>query len=112
MLDASALFVVSPYYLYNEREAAVVEKFVADGGHLVMISDPDVEGDLAQDLNPLAAPFGIVFNEDYLYDTVDNDANFTHFFQGEFSDRAEGLAGSRIAFYLSLIHISEPTRPY
>ena len=99
LLDASAFFVVSPYYLYNEREAAVVEKFVADGGHLVMISDPDVEGDLAQDLNPLAAPFGIVFNEDYLYDTVDNDANFTHFFQGEFSDRAEGLAGSRIAFY-------------
>jgi hypothetical protein len=99
LADASALIVVSPYYRYNAREVAVVEKFVADGGHLILISDPDVEGDLAQDTNLLAAPFSIVFNEDYLYDTVDNDTNFTHFFQGEFSDRAEGLAGSRIAFY-------------
>jgi hypothetical protein len=99
LVDASALVVVSPFYPYNSREVAVVEKFVADGGRLIVISDPDVEGDLAQDANILAAPFSIVFNEDYLYDTVDNDTNFTHFFQGEFSDRAEGLAGSRIAFY-------------
>jgi len=99
LVDASALVVVSPYYTYNPREVAVVEKFVADGGRLILISDPDVEGDLAQDANILAAPFSIVFNEDYLYDTVDNDENFTHFFQGEFADRAEGLAGSRIAFY-------------
>ncbi len=99
LVDASALVVVSPFYPYSQREVAVVEKFVADGGRLIVISDPDVEGDLAQDANILAAPFSIVFNEDYLYDTVDNDTNFTHFFQGEFTDRAEGLAGSRIAFY-------------
>jgi hypothetical protein len=52
-----------------------------------------------QDTNILAAPSDVVFNEDYLYDTVDNDTNFTYFFQGEFTDRAEDLAGSRIAFY-------------
>ena len=32
LLDASALFVVSPYYLYNEREAAVVGN-VGGGRH-------------------------------------------------------------------------------
>ncbi len=97
--NASALVVVSPFFLYNDKEIAVVEKFVADGGRLLMISDPDIEGDAAQDTNLLAAPFNLVFNDDYLYDTVDNDENYTFFFQGDFLDQAEALAGNRIAFY-------------
>ena len=95
----SALVVVSPYFLYNEQEVQVVEQFLADGGRLLIISDPDVESDAARDTNSLAAPLNIVFNEDYLYDTVDNDENYTYFFQGDFFDQAEALAGSRIAFY-------------
>ena len=96
---ASALVVVSPYFLYSAKEVQVVEQFLADGGRLLIISDPDVESDAARDTNSLAAPLNIVFNEDYLYDTVDNDENYTYFFQGDFFDQAEALAGSRIAFY-------------
>ena len=91
--------MVSPLYAYNPTEVAIVEQFVRDGGRLLLISDPDVEGDHARDSNVLAAPFNIVFNEDYLYDTVDNDENYTHFFQGGFFDRAAGLEGSHVAFY-------------
>lgn len=97
--DASALIVVSPYFLYSEKEVQVVERFLTDGGRLLIISDPDLESDAARDTNSLAAPLNIVFNEDYLYDTVDNDENYTYFFQGDFFDQAEALAGSRIAFY-------------
>lgn len=99
LADASALVVVSPYFLYTPKEVQVVERFLADGGRLLIISDPDVGSDAARDTNSLAAPLNIIFNEDYLYDTVDNDENYTYFFQGEFFDQAEPLAGSRIAFY-------------
>ena len=97
--DASGLVVISPLFLYTPAEIAVVERFVADGGRLLMISDPDVESDSASDTNQLAASFNVIFNQDYLYDTNANDENFTYFFQGEFLDQAADLAGSRIAFY-------------
>ena len=46
---ASALVVISPFFLYTAAEVAVVERFVADGGRLLLISDPDVESDSASD---------------------------------------------------------------
>ncbi|HAJ34264.1 MAG TPA: hypothetical protein DCL15_01040 [Chloroflexi bacterium] len=99
LADATALVVISPFFLYSDKEVQVVTRFLADGGRLLLISDPDIEGDAARDTNSLAARFDVIFNEDYLYDTVDNDENFTHFFQGGFFDQAANLAGSRIAFY-------------
>lgn len=99
LADASALVVVSPFFLYSDKEVQVVERFLADGGRLLVISDPDIESDAARDTNSLAAPFNVVFNEDYLYDTIDNDANYIHFFQAGFFDQAADLAGSRIGFY-------------
>lgn len=97
--DASGLVVVSPFFLWSKAEIALAEQFVADGGRLLLISDPDVVGDLAQDINNLGEPFGIVFADDYLYDTVENDENYVHVFPSEFVDDAAGLAGNRIAFY-------------
>ncbi|MFZ4848621.1 MAG: hypothetical protein ACOYL7_05760 [Caldilinea sp.] len=99
LADASALVVVSPFFLYNRQEIQVVERFLTDGGRLLLISDPDIESDAARDTNSLALPFDIVFQEDYLYDVADNDANYTHFFQGSYLDQAAELAGSRIGFY-------------
>ncbi|MFO7632620.1 MAG: hypothetical protein R6W76_08785, partial [Caldilinea sp.] len=99
LADANALVVISPFFLYSDKEVQVVERFLADGGRLLVISDPDIESDAARDTNSLAAPFNVVFNEDYLYDTVDNDANYIHFFQSGFFDQAEDLADSRIGFY-------------
>ena len=97
--DASGLVVVSPYYLWTPDEVALVEEFVADGGRLLLISDPDVSQDAPWKINSLGEPFGVVFNDDYLYDLSENDDNYTHFFQGEFLDQARGLSGSKVAFY-------------
>ncbi len=99
LAGASALVVVSPFFLWSPQEIALAERFVADGGRLLLISDPDVVGDLAQDINNLAEPFGVVFHDDYLYDTVHNDGNYIHIFLGEFLDQAAELADSTIAFY-------------
>lgn len=97
--DATALVVVSPFFLWTREEIALVERFVADGGHLLMISDPDVIGDLAQDINTLGEPFGVVFNDDYLYDTSANDGNYTFIFPDDFVGEAERLTSRHIAFY-------------
>lgn len=99
LLDASGLVIVSPYFLWTPAEIALIEKFVADGGRLLLISDPDVPGDSIWNINSLGEPFGVVFNDDYLYDLGKNDGNYTHFFQGEFLDQAAGLDGSTVAFY-------------
>jgi hypothetical protein len=97
--DAGGLVVVSPFFLWTPAEIALVEKFVADGGRLLLISDPDVLGDAIWNINSLGEPFGVVFNDDYLYDLSRNDGNYTHFFQGEFLDQAAKLGGSTVAFY-------------
>jgi hypothetical protein len=48
LADASALVVVSPFFLYNRQELQVVERFLIDGS-LLLISDPDVESDAARE---------------------------------------------------------------
>ncbi len=80
LADASALVVASPYFLWSPQEIALLQRFVADGGRLVLISDPDVSGDTARDINNVGEPFGVVYVDDYLYDTTTNDGNFTHIF--------------------------------
>jgi hypothetical protein len=97
--EASALVVVSPFFLWTKDEIALAERFVADGGHLLLISDPDVVGDLAQDINTLGEPFGVVFNDDYLYDTSVNDGNYTFIFPDDYEGEAERLATRKVAFY-------------
>ncbi len=97
--DASALIVVSPFFLWTPQEIATAERFVADGGRLLLVSDPDILGDFPSLLNILAEPFGVVFHDDYLYDTQRNDGNFTFFFQEAATDEVESLADAKIAFY-------------
>lgn len=100
--DASALVVVSPLFLWKDAEVAVVERFIADGGRLLLISDPDlpeVPDRFLRDLNRLAERFGVVFHDDYLYDLSHNDRNFTHVYQTRFEDRAAELQGKTIVFY-------------
>lgn len=108
LADASALMIVSPYFLWTPEEITVVEQFVADGGRLLLISDPDIMGDYAAATNMIGEPFGVVFNEDYLYDTTTNDGNYTFFFQASLlvpegdtamAETAAPLTDSTIAFY-------------
>jgi hypothetical protein len=105
LADASALIIISPFFLWSPQEIALVEQFVADGGRLLLISDPDISGDYAAATNMIGEPFGVVFNEDYLYDTTRNDGNFTFFFQDAAAaapvptTTLPSLADSTIAFY-------------
>jgi len=99
LADASALVVASPFFLWSVAEINVAREFVADGGRLLLISDPDVVGDVARDINNVGEPFGVVFNDDYLYDVAHNDENYTYIFQAEFRDTAAALSDHTIVLY-------------
>ena len=113
LYDATGLVVVNPAFWWTPEEIALVEDFVADGGRLILISDPDVPDPpefYVPDINSLSDAFGIVFNKDYLYNVKNNDLNFTHVFQEQFSDQAAGMRGQSIVFY-GARSISGPALP-
>ena len=81
---ADTFLVVLPQDPYTESEAAIIESFVRKGGKLVLVSDPS----RAHQINSLAKRFGLNFQPDYLYDTVEYDQNFRHIFVSDFQPDA------------------------
>ena len=77
---ADAFVVILPQTAYTEQEAALVERFVEKGGKLMLVSDPSRR----HRINVLAKRFGVDFQPDYLYNTVENDANFKRILIREF----------------------------
>jgi hypothetical protein len=89
----SAFVVIAPMADFAEDEVLAIGDFVERGGRLLLVGDPtrfeltfDEEDDfdpfsytVSTDeiaLNSLANEFDLVFNGDYLYNTVDNEGNF------------------------------------
>ena len=77
---ANSFVVILPQEDYSEAEAALVEGFVRKGGKLLLVSDPS----RPQRINTLAEKFGLDFQPDYLYNTVEYDLNFRHIFVRDF----------------------------
>jgi hypothetical protein len=71
---ADSLVVAMPGEPYSTAEAALVQRFVEKGGRLLLVGDPTRESQI----NSLAAPFGIAFQRDYLYNTAEYDLNFQY----------------------------------
>ena len=87
--DADSLLVILPQSDYTEEEATTIEDFVAKGGKLLLIGDPG----RPSNINSLAKSFGILFQQGYLYNVLENDINFQHVFIRDFrpDDVTEGL---------------------
>ena len=77
---ADSFLVILPRLAYSEAEAALVERFVRKGGKLVLVSDPT----RSQQINTLAARFGVDFRPDYLYNVAEYDLNFQNIIVREF----------------------------
>ena len=93
--QASSLAVILPDVPFSREEVGLVERFVAKGGRLLLVSDPTRNSAI----NSLAERFGINFRPDYLFNTVDYDINFQNIFIQDFhpDEITEGLG--RIALY-------------
>ena len=77
---AHSLAVILPDAPYLPKEADLVERFVENGGRLLLIADPTRRNQI----NSLAERFGIAFQPDYLYNTVEYDLNFENIFIRDF----------------------------
>ena len=117
---AKALMIVSPGEDWAPEEIQQVQTFVDKGGRLLLVADPtrfdviyDEEGFYvgldhdAPHLNDLATRFGLVFQSDYLYNTVDNEGNFRNIGLADFARDllTEGL--ERLVFYATHSIVSE-----
>ena len=95
--QADSFVVILPQMPYSETEADLVERFVRKGGKLLLISDPS----RPQQINTLAERFGLDFQPDYLYNTVDYDLNFRNIFVRDFQpDRLTAGLGS-VTLYMA-----------
>lgn len=89
--SVKSFIVIAPQEPFTSEEILAVQNFVAQGGRLLLIGDPTrfsvfIEEDLLTfnveiisdkiPLNSLANEFDIIFNEDYLYNTSENEGNF------------------------------------
>jgi hypothetical protein len=87
----NAFVVITPLQQFSAKQIQAVENFVQRGGRLLMLGDPTrynivVEEDLFSfnifvendkiPLNSLANSFDLIFNGDYLYNTLENEGNF------------------------------------
>ena len=77
---ADSFAVILPQTPFSDAEARLVQRFVAKGGKLLLVSDPS----RPQQINTLAERFGLDFQPDYLYNTVENDLNFRHIVVSDF----------------------------
>lgn len=116
---ARALVVVSPGKDWEPTEISLVEEFVSKGGRLLLVTDPTrygiaydewempvIDSDVTH-MNSLSSHFGVLFQEDYLYNTLDNAGNFRNIKLSEFDPHplTEGL--EEVAFFAAHSLVSE-----
>ena len=86
---AQSLVIISPAYDWMPDEIQAAQEFVEKGGRLLLVTDPSRFGVIYDEwgyylgldpdvphINDLASRFGFVFQDDYLYNTVENEGNF------------------------------------
>ena len=78
--QAHSFAVIAPRVAFSKSEVALVESFVRKGGKLLLVTDPSRR----QRINTLASRFGLDFQQDYLYNTIDYDLNFRNIFVRDF----------------------------
>ncbi|MGQ9600082.1 MAG: hypothetical protein ACUVWZ_11780 [Anaerolineae bacterium] len=110
--EATALIIISPGKDWTFHEIQQVQDFVDKGGRLLLITDPtrfeiiyDEFGDyvgLDHDvthINDLANRFGLVFQADYLYNTVENEGNFRNIRLTNLAEHELTEGVSQVVFY-------------
>ncbi len=85
---ASAYIILSPANPFSGDEIRAIQRFVANGGRLLVFADPTRPPIIIDSYgyayalpdvnitNPIIAPFGISFVNDYIYNVKENEGNF------------------------------------
>lgn len=94
---ANAMLVIAPDRPFTAEEVDLIRNFVDKGGRLLLISDPTRDG--AEHINSLAAHFGVLFEGDYIYNSVENDNNYRNVILHDFAEDAVTRGLESVAFY-------------
>ncbi|HSR35288.1 MAG TPA: hypothetical protein VLY63_32355, partial [Anaerolineae bacterium] len=118
--NAQSLVIISPGKDWGPDEIQQVQRFVDKGGRLLLVTDPtrfvviydewDTFVGLDHDaphINDLATRFGLIFQSDYLYNTVDNEGNFRNIKLTNFADNALTQQLDQLVFYAAHSIVSE-----
>jgi len=109
-----AYVVIAPTTVFTQDEIRAIQRFVQRGGRLLVIADP-TRNYYAMDLysfdtgasslsgvdvaNLLLAAYDIAFNEDYVYNLVENEANYRNVYFDTFDESAITGKLSKIVLY-------------
>ncbi|MBA7506880.1 hypothetical protein ES706_05595 [subsurface metagenome] len=95
LLVADVFVVVCPQAEFSKEERETIDKFVNNGGKLLLIADPTRRSKI----NSLSIKFGLIFEADYLYNMKEYDANFQNIFISEFKENEVTKKLDKIALY-------------
>lgn len=90
-----AFIVVCPQEEFSQDEIETADKFVKDGGKLLLIADPTRRGKM----NSLSFNFGLIFEPDYLYNVKEYETNYRNIFVSEFKENEITEKLEKIALY-------------
>lgn len=109
---ASAYIIFSPSLPYSGEELRAIHQFVKSGGRLLVFADP-TRSLLSYDsytgatvilpdvnyANPVLAPYGLFFVNDYLYNLEENEGNFRNVKFVDFADSPLTAGLKMVIFY-------------
>jgi hypothetical protein len=112
---AHAYIIIAPQTTFSNSLVAEVEEFVSRGGRVLVIGDPtrgdEVLGFFESDYyfsygvgsvtaaNTILAPFDLAFNDDYLYNLLENEGNYRNVIFKNFEEDPLTDSLSALAFY-------------
>jgi hypothetical protein len=112
---AVGLVVISPHDSFAVREVEAVERFVEQGGRVLLAADPSRYAVVAQPdelygeiyvahsdvaaINSLASAFGLAFADDYLYNTTENGGNYQYVILRDFAESAVTAGLEQVTFF-------------
>ena len=121
---ADAFVIIAPTMPFSEWERQVITRFVARGGHLLVISDPTrsmtddylMLEDFGSNLgnieisNLLLEPFGIAYSKGYIYNMIKNEGNFRNVYFTIIHEDPISVGLSEVVFY-GLSEIKSASKP-
>jgi len=91
-----SFIIILPQADFPKEEVKLIKDFLKKGGKLLLIADPT----RPSQINKLATQFGIIFENDYLYNLKENDGNFRYIYLKNFKSDSEITKNlEKITFY-------------
>ena len=95
---ADAFIILAARQSYMPEEIRALQRYVARGGRLLLVADPIRNRDI-NDMNSVATVFGVVYQDDYLYNVTENAGNYLDVIIRDFADTALADDVESIVFF-------------